>query len=880
MQRRFTLNYGSNAAGSTRARSDNSYYPVFYLDFLSVIGRPLLPISRASDRILDNVTISLQHWQAHYSVKHAKGLPYDMTGRTFRLASGATREIWFIVMHPTRAAPTEARRRAKNGRGAKRTSLARSHADVLVGHIKKVFLDGELLGEGVEPSWTLGGRESQTIAYNKWVAFQRLFMERWSSFVAEHGHDRFWQDNRPAFHTYDYGANIEIAVTEQLHALERETPLRPSNEDDDDDEDHEGGGGTSGSEGEDDDAYANTQNSHLSSVAVPSTGAASHRAWAFNSSPHPSGAASVVSSGLHALASVAEAETTEVQDDHETQQDCGASSFAANDAHEGSGAAGRSPSLPLGSSPRPSVVPSVAPAGLQYLVDAAEAEAEADANFEQWLAASGQSRPTPSINDSLFVRDEAEESRLRQEGLYSEGLRNLRAELEQKYDLCNVDNISYALAANLHCVGSSQAGAQTMSLLADRNRVAREYSGSGDFTFFPLGFHPAFGNFSSPEPPAFLAGNLLTIMRDNMSFQNDGADVLSFGFFQAYSNIKRSIRHRADDLLATQGSATAALTVPSADVDGNAWVRARQQRLLGRLRGQLTPDDPEASTPFARECQRIEAAMAGQELAFRFEQVISINVQRLVPARRDFSNVLQPIFQLMRFFLKERQAYLGILRQFPPSAFPGVLVAFAKVFAAAMEEMERRYCAEGSRGLGLALSEGVAALDRLGNFCFTGDPRVLPSRVLRPLKTMESLREGGWPFISPDMLDFRQGHGLINLRRWPKMNDGRPVLMHVAALAFHYGPKIAANRHSQLWFAELGGRSIKGLEDTAGFVEEVLRDLWTAQTRSFVCHQVRQRLNRGARGGRSAFEADSGALSLAREAITNWEDSSNPFSWM
>ena len=133
-----------------------------------------------------------------------------------------------------------------------------------------------------------------------------------------------------------------------------------------------------------------------------------------------------------------------------------------------------------------------------------------------------------------------------------------------------------------------------------------------------------------------------------------------------------------------------------------------------------------------------------------------------------------------------------MLRQFPPVAFPGVLTNFAGVFELALKVMEERFRADGSEGLGLAISEGVATLDRAGNFCYTGDPTVLPStvlpsRVLRPLKTMDSLGEGGWPFVSPEMLDTRDGAGYINLPQWPRKQDRRPLLMHVASLAFHYG---------------------------------------------------------------------------------------------
>ena len=276
--------------------------------------------------------------------------------------------------------------------------------------------------------------------------------------------------------------------------------------------------------------------------------------------------------------------------------------------------------------------------------------------------------------------------------------------------------------------------------------------------------------------------------------------------------------------------------------------------------------------------------MQANEFAFRFEQVISIDAPRLVRRRRNFSSVLQPIFQLMRLFLKEKQLYAGILRRFSPDIFPGVMVAFAKVMEAAIAEMDRRFREAGSKGLGMALSEGVAALDRLGNFCFTGDPRVLPAKVMRLLGTIDSLRTCGWPFISPRMLDIREGRGLVNLVGWPQLSNGRPVLMHVASLEYHYDRTVASNRHSQLWFAELGGRSIDGMDRMTTFLHEVFRDLWVPETVAFIARQVRRGLNRGIRsGGRDGVgshgDADTGNEESARAmiALEAWEAQDSPF---
>ena len=39
-------------------------------------------------------------------------------------------------------------------------------------------------------------------------------MDGQASFVEMYAHETFWSNNLPAFYAYDYGANIEIVVTE------------------------------------------------------------------------------------------------------------------------------------------------------------------------------------------------------------------------------------------------------------------------------------------------------------------------------------------------------------------------------------------------------------------------------------------------------------------------------------------------------------------------------------------------------------------------------------------------------------------------------------------------------------------------------------------
>lgn len=383
-----------------------------------------------------------------------------------------------------------------------------------------------------------------------------------------------------------------------------------------------------------------------------------------------------------------------------------------------------------------------------------------------------------------------------------------------------------------------------------------------------------------PGPPRFLRDGLFTVIQDNLSYQNGGAEILSCDYCQGYSDLKRVFRYNPDDFLAGKGTATAAMTLPASEARSSVRTRDTQQKLLRRLQGESTPEEPEASRPFARERQRIQHALSTNEFAFRIEQVISLDVASLYPERRNIWTVLRPIFQLMRFYLQEAERYTPFLRRFQPTVFPQILGSFARVFDAAMVEMLRRYRAQGSKGLGFALAEGVAALDRLGHYCFTGMPKVLVRSVLGPLHTLESLRKGAWPYLDPALLDLRSGEGHLDVVRWPRAADGRPIFMHVAALHFHYGAEVAASQHSLLWFRDLGGRSITGPLSAARFLADVFRDLWIPQMVAYINRQVLPRLSTEA-GLDDELAADVLAQEQQRRAqLEAWAKEPRPFSWV
>lgn len=138
---------------------------------------------------------------------------------------------------------------------------------------------------------------------------------------------------------------------------------------------------------------------------------------------------------------------------------------------------------------------------------------------------------------------------------YSGGLLSLQIELESRYELGNVSTISYALVVNLHYIeGPGRRQGMVACILADRNKLAREYYDNKDYTFFLLGFHPAYSNISSLSPPFFLLYNQLNALKQRIYTDNNGAKVITFSHFQAYnSKLKQSIQNWLDNLLAARG---------------------------------------------------------------------------------------------------------------------------------------------------------------------------------------------------------------------------------------------------------------------------------------------------------------------------------------
>lgn len=217
---------------------DNTYFR-YYLDFISVIGKPGQNISSYNYPPLDNITITFQQWAAPYSAKYVDGIDFDLTGRTFRIGVSSTRAIWFIIMHPTEGENSEFphsahERRKKTETQAQNSGMPRELASELGTYIIDVFQTGDLLQEGVEYKWEPGSDHKQNMTAKKWATFQNLATAGYITWANTFGQTSFWRRHRPAFHAYDYGANIKLDYDENISNIPaeiQELDPRVANED-------------------------------------------------------------------------------------------------------------------------------------------------------------------------------------------------------------------------------------------------------------------------------------------------------------------------------------------------------------------------------------------------------------------------------------------------------------------------------------------------------------------------------------------------------------------------------------------------------------------------------------------------------------------------
>lgn len=452
-------------------------------------------------------------------------------------------------------------------------------------------------------------------------------------------------------------------------------------------------------------------------------------------------------------------------------------------------------------------------------------------------------------------------------------LADLEDTLHRKFDFRNLVDFTYALAVELNsCTIHPDGSYDVRCLLADRRAFDAQYetrSGTRGYTFYPLAFSPRYGNITSPLPPRFLDDHVIAPLASHLSAANAGLPILSSDFFQAYSGIKRQMRHVASDLLATQGIASAVVGMPRGELSQQAL---RVQRKHARLHQQLAPqpahEHPAANIPYRREKSRLQTAIATQSVPLRFEAIYRLHVHRLRSRHHAHQAqlILEPLRQTMLFYLTKLEVYRPLVRPFPTAQFPGTLVNFCEFFATLQEGLVAQYERDPTHSF--ARAEAMSLLDRAGRFCFTGDRRVILRRIFTATQTQEGMLHMGWPFIDPHLLNLRLAP-LTFGSGWPRNDDESWLLSQYAALTFHYGKETAEYQYTTALCAALGTRMHDGGETALLFTNQLVEHVIVPQLVEYLGRAVQRICQRESRV--PAHER--------RALLKAWAEAPTPLTW-
>ncbi|KAL7917668.1 hypothetical protein ACQKWADRAFT_317160 [Trichoderma austrokoningii] len=796
LQRQHSVNYAAQSRKVDSGDEDapDRVMPTFFLDFLAILGKPSEAVSKATDsHPLSSISISFKDWAAPYSGKHLNAaLSFGLTGRTFKIGADGLGMTWFIVVAPDPRGATFG-----DGRREDEEEDTNSEPDRPTGRSERQNGRGNGPGERAKTKGT---------ALKSWRAkrFIEYFHKYVSSTILGRGIEeswRLWSQETAQISLTDWAA-LQRALVSGWDESVVEMSVR-------------------------DRFWAGTQ-------------------LAFHAYGYGGNVSIEVGSGPP----VPELEKTRRDDDDDDNNDNDNNNDYDND-DEGDGNDNRGEG---------NVYDDGNVSGMQDDIATAHGNSPAGSQRESARSQDGHERGTgaSSIPPTNLHRGPTAPERDPDGGAarlihYAEtapGLRRLGLTIDAIFDLNAIDNIAYALAADINCLGNGEPSC----LLADFKEVDDQYKDRklANLTHYSLGFTPRHGNFTSSLPPDFV-DNVLRTVCSNMSCENDNADIVTPGYFQGYSNIKKT------------AIATAALSLPASGPGITPAAKKTQQKLLDQLAGENSPEARFRTIPFAREASRLEQCIEEGECAFRMEQVITVSVSQLLPERRSMPMVLRPMTQLISFFLTAQKEYTQVLRVFDPEAFPGVLCAYARLFELIAASMLAQFKRGGKAGLTVELGEAMAAVDRLGSFCFTGDKRVLPSTTFRYLGTMESIKNHAFPYIDPGRLNMA-GQGRMNLMNWPGVQKRRVHLLQAASLQYHYGKQVAAGRESEARVQLLSQDAYAATE----YIEEVFRNHFVPEMRQFFAGRVRKLLQKR---GRSVELSDEqrGKLRKGRLCLDDWE---------
>src|SRR5438876_9924731 len=96
------------------------------------------------------------------------------------------------------------------------------------------------------------------------------------------------------------------------------------------------------------------------------------------------------------------------------------------------------------------------------------------------------------------------------------------------------------------------------------------------------------------------------------------------------------------------------------------------------------------------------------------------------------------------------------------------------------------------------------------------------------------------------------------------------MFMHLASLAFHYGPEVAETRKNVLWFQELGGKAVSSLCSATKFVKDFFQNMWICETKAFIKNAIKRKSTGFAKGLSETDESILVEIECKCHIMTTW----------
>jgi hypothetical protein len=207
------------------------------------------------------------------------------------------------------------------------------------------------------------------------------------------------------------------------------------------------------------------------------------------------------------------------------------------------------------------------------------------------------------------------------------------------FEESNLDEISFALATEVHAIRMTTTGVEHLSLLGDSRKFKNQFhsSTSAGLYLYPIAFSPRVSSMQSQKLPLvyrqYLQPIINGILQENPSLSENDLQSRSF---QIYSTTRQTVLPSYSQCLIAHSIFTAAYGINSSEIPKNKLDHHRKQVEM-------------ASTfqPFSQFDEGIMGRISTDKMDARFEPVITIRWSSLQPNHRNIDYLSQHLITPM-----------------------------------------------------------------------------------------------------------------------------------------------------------------------------------------------------------------------------------------